>query len=291
MESTRVKEWRGGTSFMVIVETLRSLFTANDPDGQSSTDSASTRCLGTRRPTLVSRLLPSRCLLCNDLCGAEPAGSAVICAPCHAALARTGDESCPRCRLPASNGEVCGRCLRYPPRWNELHASFIYSFPMDRLIVGAKHAQHWGVFDWVAQTTPRWPFARNATLIPVPASAERIEERGYNQATLLAQSLAKRFDLRVDNAAVARIRATETQARRNWVERRKNVKDAFTATRSMKGESIVLIDDVLTTGATLNECARAAIDAGAVTVDAFVIARVNAPRARDRIAKFGHAVT
>jgi ComF family protein len=161
---------------------------------------------------------------------------------------------------------------------------------MDRLIVGAKHARHWGVFDWAAMEIANWPYEKNSTLIPVPASAERIEERGYNQAALLAQSLATQFSLRVDEKAIARIRATETQARRNWVERRKNVKGAFTATRSMQGESIVLIDDVLTTGATLNECARAAIDAGAAKVDAFVIARVNAPRARDRIQKFNRAV-
>jgi ComF family protein len=269
---------------MSIVGTLRSLFTTDVVTARATNSERITETSGTMRNRLLSRVLPSRCLLCSDVCDAS------VCAPCGASLARTGDESCPRCRLPAANGEVCGRCLRYPPRWNQLTASFIYSFPMDRLIVGAKHARHWGVFDWVALDTAQWPYAKSAMLIPVPASAERIEERGYNQAALLAQSLAKRFDLRVDANAIARIRATETQARRNWVERRKNVKDAFTAMRSMKGESIVLIDDVLTTGATLNECARAAIDAGAANVDAFVIARVNAPRARDRIAKFNRAV-
>jgi ComF family protein len=269
---------------MSIVGTLRSLFATNVVAASATSTEAATESSEAMRGRLLSRALPSRCLLCSDVSDAS------VCAPCGASLARTGDESCPRCRLPASNGEICGRCLRYPPRWNRLESSFIYSFPMDRLIVGAKHARHWGVFDWAAMETAIWPYEKNAALIPVPASAERIEERGYNQATLLAQSLAKRFELRVDDHAIVRIRATETQARRNWVERRKNVKDAFTATRSMKGESIVLIDDVLTTGATLNECARAAIDAGAANVSAFVIARVNAPRARDRIQKFNRAV-
>jgi ComF family protein len=269
---------------MSIVGTLRSLFTTNVAKASAPNNEAIAKTSETMRDRLRSRALPSRCLLCADVC------DAAVCAPCGAALARVGDESCPRCRLPSSNGEVCGRCLRYPPRWRQIEASFIYSFPLDRLLVGAKHARHWGVFDWAANQTAQWPYARDATLVPVPASAERIEERGYNQAALLAQSLTKRFELHVDDRAIVRIRATETQARRNWVERRKNVKDAFTATRSMKGESIVLIDDVLTTGATLNECARAAIDAGAANVDAFVIARVNAPRARDRIAKFNRAV-
>ncbi len=167
---------------------------------------------------------------------------------------------------------------------------FWYQFPLDRLIVGAKHARYWNMFDWAAVSTVAWPFANDATLIPVPASAERIEERGYNQTTLLARALAKRFSLRVDDEALVRIRATAKQANRSWAERRRNVKHAFAATRSLAGESVVLVDDVLTTGATLNECARAALAAGAARVDAYVIARVNPPRARDRIQKFNRAV-
>lgn len=166
----------------------------------------------------------------------------------------------------------------------------MYEFPLDRLIVGAKHGRDWGVFDWSAALLDAWPHAASATLIPVPMAAERLAERGYNQATLFARSLAKRFDLRVDNEAIIRIRDTGSQAARTWVERRKNVKSAFAATRSLVGESVVLIDDVLTTGATLNECARAAFDAGASNVDAFVMARVNPPRARDRIQKFNRVV-
>jgi ComF family protein len=232
---------------------------------------------------LLDRSLPARCALCADPC------SQVVCRPCELALKRVADEACPRCKLPSSNSEVCGRCLRYPPKWERLSASFMYEFPLDRLIVGAKHGRYWGTFDWAATLIDEWPFAVEATLIPVAASPERLSERGYNQATLLAKSLAKRFDVRVDSNAVVRIRETGTQANRNWVERRKNVKHAFAATRSLAGESVVLVDDVLTTGATLNECARAAIKAGAERVDALVIARVNPPRSRARIQKFNRA--
>jgi ComF family protein len=232
----------------------------------------------------LNRLLPTRCALCVD------AGTRVVCEPCERALKRVPEEVCPRCKLPSSNAEVCGRCLRFPPKWERLSATFMYEFPLDRLIVGAKHGRYWGTFDWAAGLIDEWPFAATATLIPVPASPERLTERGYNQATLLARSLAKRFSLRVDNDAIVRIRETGTQANRNWVERRRNVKHAFAATRSLAGESVVLVDDVLTTGATLNECARAAIDAGATRVDALVIARVNPPRAKARIQKFNRVV-
>jgi ComF family protein len=266
---------------MPIVETLRSLFVApaREADARARETTESTTV-----ERVANRLLPARCLLCADTC------TGAVCALCDAALSRTGDESCPRCRLPASNGEVCGRCLRFPPRWNRLGATFMYEFPLDRLIVGGKHARFWGVFDWAAASIDHWPFAANATLVPVPLAAERVEARGYNQASLLAQELAKRFALRVDNDALIRIRATGTQTNRNWVERRRNVKDAFAATRSFAGESVVLIDDVLTTGATLNECAKAALNADAASVDAFVIARVNPPRARDRVQKFNRVV-
>jgi ComF family protein len=267
---------------MAIVETLRSLFVAPacEADARAQENNDADERFAAR---MAHRWLPSRCLLCADSC------TRAVCAPCDASLARTSTESCPRCRLPASNGEVCGRCLRFPPQWHRLDARFMYEFPLDRLIVGAKHARFWGVFDWAA-SIEAWAFAPNATLVPVPLAAERIEARGYNQASLLAHALAKRFALRVDEEALIRVRATGTQANRNWVERRRNVKDAFAATRSFAGEAVVLIDDVLTTGATLNECAKAVRNADAASVDAFVIARVNPPRASARVAKFGRAV-
>jgi ComF family protein len=284
---------------MSIVGSLQQLFAAA-PEPDAATAHASSETL---RERLANRLLPVRCALCADTC------EQVVCAPCEGDLARVATESCPRCKLPSSNSEVCGRCLRYPPKWERLSATFMYEFPLDRLIVGAKHGRHWGTFDWAAGLIDDWPFAASnpsiprhardelssgrtgSLLIPVPASPERFTERGYNQATLLAQSLAKRFSLRFDNDAIVRIRETGTQANRNWVERRKNVKHAFAATRSLAGESVVLVDDVLTTGATLNECARAALDSGAARVDAFVIARVNPPRASARIQKFNRVVS
>ena len=101
--------------------------------------------------------------------------------------------------------------------------------------------------------------------------------------------MAKRFNLEVDVNAVIRIRETAIQQRLNWSERRQNVRGVFVATRSFAGESVVLIDDVLTTGATLNALARAVLEAGAVRVDALVLARVLPIRRRDRVVKFGQA--
>ena len=110
----------------------------------------------------------------------------------------------------------------------------------------------------------------------------------------IAREFARRFadaDLHVDNNAVVRIRETDVQQRLNWIERRRNVRGAFAATRSLAGESVLLVDDVLTTGATLNELARVALAAGAAQVDALVLARVQPLRRRERTVKFNRAVT
>ncbi len=124
----------------------------------------------------------------------------------------------------------------------------------------------------------------------MPLAELRLQMRGYNQAQLIANEMARRFNLHVDADAVIRIRETDVQQRLNWSERRRNVRHAFAATRSFAGESVVLVDDVLTTGSTLNELARAVYDAGATRVDAYVLARVQPIRRRDRAVKFGQAV-
>lgn len=227
------------------------------------------------------RALPQTCFFCGD------SAPETVCEPCAAALPRLSRESCPRCQLAAANGEVCGRCLKKPPHWQHLVAEWHYEFPVQAAIVSAKYHHAFSIFRWVAAQRRSWPFDTSATVIPVPLAELRLQSRGYNQAQLIAYEMAKRFALRVDADAVIRIRETDLQQRLNWVERRRNVRHAFAATRSFEGESVVLVDDVLTTGSTLNELARTVYDAGARRVDAYVLARVQPIRRRDRVVKFG----
>ncbi len=228
--------------------------------------------------------LPQICFFCGD------SARETACEPCAASFARLGQEVCPRCQLPAANGEVCGRCLKKAPVWQHLIAEWQYEFPLKAAIISAKYHHAFSIFRWVAAQRRSWPFDLRATLIPVPLAELRLQSRGYNQAQLISNELAKRFALRVDAGAVIRIRETDIQQRLNWAERRRNVRNAFAATRSFAGESVVLVDDVLTTGSTLNELARAVYDAGAVQVDAYVLARVQPIRRRDRVVKFGRSV-
>jgi ComF family protein len=229
------------------------------------------------------RALPQTCFFCGDGAGET------VCLPCSSDLPRLAQQVCPRCQLGAANGEVCGRCLKKPPLWMHLVAQWQYEFPLDAALVSAKYHHAFAIYRWAAGQRAGWPFAPQATLIPVPLAELRLQSRGYNQAELIAEDLAKRFNLNMDKHAVIRIRETDVQQRLNWVERRRNVRGAFVATRSFVGESVVLVDDVLTTGATLNALASSVLDAGAARVDAFVLARVMPIRRRDRVVKFGQA--
>ncbi len=229
------------------------------------------------------RALPQTCFFCGD------DGPETVCDPCAASLVRLQREVCPRCQLPAANGAVCGRCLKKPPVWQHLVAEWQYEFPLKTAVVSAKYHHAFPIFRWISAQRLDWPFDASATLVPVPLAERRLQQRGYNQAQLIANEMGSRFGLHVDADAVIRIRETDIQQRLNWSERRRNVRSAFAATRSFAGESVVLVDDVLTTGSTLNELARAVYDAGAIRVDAYVLARVQPIRRRDRVVKFGRA--
>lgn len=251
-------------------------------DAIARADNAS---LGVTVPAqLLARALPQTCFFCGD------SALETVCEPCAVELPAVTAQVCPRCQLPAANGDVCGRCLKKPPVWQHLTTDWRYQFPMDAALVSAKYHHAFAIYRWAAAQRASWAFDCAATLVPVPLSDGRLQIRGYNQAQLIAKEMAARFALRMDADAAIRIRETGMQQRLNWVDRRKNVRGAFAATRSFAGESVVLVDDVLTTGATLNELARAIYDAGASRVDAYVLARVQPIRRRDRVVKFERSV-
>ncbi|MFN3630195.1 MAG: ComF family protein, partial [Casimicrobiaceae bacterium] len=159
------------------------------------------------------------------------------------------------------DGEVCGRCLRRPPNWRRLVALWSYEFPLDQLILSGKYRAGFDVLAWASErlAAQRHAFSCERscgpfTLLPVPLSPARLAERGYNQALELAKGWVKQWPmdtLRAD--AVIRIRETAVQQALSWTVRRQNVRHAFAATCSLAGHRVILIDDVLTTGATLNE--------------------------------------
>lgn len=207
------------------------------------------------------------------LCGAGRTIRARFCAPCHAALPRLADPCCRVCALPLTSGEVCGACLAHPPRYDRVHAPFAYVFPVDALIARYKYGGELSLAPVLAaELTGNAPPQADA-VVPMPLSAARLRERGFNQAHELARIAGRGLRVPVLGHACRRVRDTAPQAALAWKERARNIRGAFVCDADLSGQRIAVVDDVMTTGATLDELARVLKCAGAVEVQGWVVAR------------------
>lgn len=218
---------------------------------------------------LLAGALPGSCLLC----GGDSAPS-LICADCEADLPALPGALCPLCNEQTTHGERCGTCLKEAPHFDRTSARFRYDFPVDRIIHALKYGHQLAVADWLAGQMLETLATPNVDLIiPLPLHSERLRERGFNQSAEIAGRLGKRLKLPVDRSTLLRTRATPPQAELPLKERHKNVRGAFECRGDFSGRRILLVDDVMTTGATLNECARVLKLHGASTVCVVVAAR------------------
>jgi len=221
---------------------------------------------------LFAAALPQHCALC-----AAPSGASLLCAACEASLPLVG-ESCPACALPVPGGALCGRCVRRPPPQALTVAAHAYAFPADRLVMRLKYGHELplagALAARLASSLPAryapgsWPDA----IVPLPLARRRQRERGFNQACEIARPLAKTLGRPLLHALV-RDRDAPPQASLPRSRRASNVRGAFRACHDVRGLSVALVDDVMTTGATVDAAARALRSAGARSVDAWVVAR------------------
>lgn len=223
---------------------------------------------------LGQALLPARCLVCGE----RGAHGRDLCADCTAALP-WNSPACPRCALPLpAPASHCGACLRTPPPFDAAHAVFRYAFPLDRLLPRFKfHADLAAGRLLAGLALPVFGSApRPQVLLPVPLHPARLRQRGYDQALELARPLARALGLPLCADGLRRRRATPAQTRLDARARRRNVRDAFEITGTLPSH-VALVDDVMTTGATLGECCRLLKQAGVARVDAWVVARAPLP--------------
>lgn len=233
-----------------------------------------------RIDALVQRLqrfvLPLRCLLCAGA-GAEGID---LCADCAAELPRN-PSCCARCALPlATSALLCGECQRQPPPWDAAWAPFRYGWPLDRLESRYKFGADLAAGRVLSTLWRREPRSIELPqlLLPVPLHRQRLRQRGYNQALELARPLAREFGVPLRHDALQRIRRTDAQTELDAVGRRRNVRGAFALRPGTPLPShVALLDDVMTTGATLAECARVLKRAGAQRVDVWALARAPSP--------------
>jgi ComF family protein len=217
------------------------------------------------REKLASVLFGGSCFLCRG--GAR----SLLCAQCHAELPRLAQALCPRCALQSPGGALCGRCLTHSPAYDATHAALAYDFPADALVHALKFRGELALAPLLAGfLAPKVHRARVDHVVPVPLAAERLKGRGYNQAAEIARHL--RSDA-LELALCERTRDAPPQIELPYAERQRNVRGAFRCTRSLDGARIAVVDDVMTTGATLDEIARTLKAAGAAHVENWVVAR------------------
>jgi ComF family protein len=221
-------------------------------------------------------LLPWRCLLCGDA-GSEGLD---LCGACAAELPRNAS-CCARCALPLpSPAALCGACQRKPPPWDAAWSPFRYGWPLDRLEARYKFGRDLAAGRTLAELWRRLPppAARPALILPVPLHRARLRQRGFNQALELARPLGRSLGVPVRHGLLLRARATAAQSELDAAARRRNVRGAFAVHAGAALPShVAVLDDVMTTGATLAECVRALKRAGAQRVDVWALARAPAP--------------
>ena len=216
----------------------------------------------------MSVLLPQDCLLCGAASGAS-----LLCADCTEGLPVLASPRCSVCAAPTPHGNTCGGCLKSAPAYDATIAVWRYGFPVDRLVQALKFEHRLALAGFFAAAMRAGPLPVADLLIPVPLSAARLRERGFNQAAEIARPLARALGVPMNAESCRRTMETVPQTSLPWKERRRNVKNAFECDIDLTGKSVAIIDDVMTTGATLDELARTLKRHGAAKVTNWVVAR------------------
>jgi len=236
---------------------------------------------------VLDLLLPPTCILCST--PVDKPG--LLCGSCFGELSPIGEPCCVSCGTPfelawhSAEGGVCQRCIDAPPSFERARAALTYDNASRRLVLPFKHGDRIE-FAWVlAQLMARAgaELLREAdVIVPVPLHRRRLFVRRYNQAALLARSLGRIGGNVVIVDAMVRTRATHSLDGKSAAERRDEVAGAFLVrprrADQLAGRRILLIDDVMTSGATTGACAESLLAAGAAAVDVLVAVRVPDPR-------------
>ncbi len=258
----------------------------------------------TLKARVLEHLLPASCILCGQRCPFR-----MLCEGCENDMPRI-TACCRQCGLPGTLGaaQLCADCLRNPPPWNQAVAALVYEYPIDHLVRRFKFHNDLACGQLLAEELLRAVKLRLAQsemdqgtlgqsgpeqgsliqgkqkahserpelLIPVPLHFFRRCKRGFNQAELIAAELQRGCGIPVQRHLLRRIHHTSAQSGLDRKTRQKNLRNAFLC-KPLNGEHVALVDDVLTTGATLQECSRVIKQAGAGRISVWVAARVPSP--------------
>jgi len=227
-------------------------------------------------PRWIAFFWPRACLLCGKAC--HGVDDAALCAACLPDLPRLAPPCCPVCASPlATPAPACGACLANAPAYDATLATWRYGEPLAGLIrefkFGGRGHRRFANADFFVSAMLAGERPTGDVVVPVPLSPARLRERGFNQSVEIARPLARALDLPLDGSSLLRRRDTPPQSRLPWRARRRNVADAFECQGDFTGRRVIVVDDVMTTGATLDAVARILKDHGATHVSNWVVAR------------------
>ncbi|MGE4560526.1 MAG: ComF family protein [Desulfobulbus sp.] len=224
-------------------------------------------------------LFPPLCLGCSRRL--DHSRPPLFCAECRARLVFIGSPFCPCCGTPHATGadHLCGTCLQNKYAFDLARSLLLYQPPTAELILRLKFSGQLSGLRTLGTLTAGSACLADLTppdyIVPVPLHARRLRRRGFNQATLLAQSCFPQWQGRIRLHVLNRNRLAAPQSQLTGKERRDNLKQAFTLRPGvvLEGKTILLVDDVLTTGSTVNECAKVLRRGGAKRIEVFTVAR------------------
>lgn len=212
----------------------------------------------------------TNCLLCSA------ATTQDFCDACYHHLPRLSEHHCSIClRSITSTNDRCGICIAEPPNFTRTIAALRYTFPVDALILALKYQTNLAIAPILAKLLHQ--HIQTASLpdviIPMPLHPNRLKQRGFNQALEISRHIAKQYRIPLLINDCQRIKHTAPQTGLAWKLRQKNIRNAFTCKIELTGKHVAVIDDVMTTGATLNELAKVIRQQGATEISNWVIAR------------------
>jgi ComF family protein len=229
----------------------------------------------------LSKLLPTTCLVC----GAPGMEQWDLCDPCYQSLP-DNEAACSMCGIPlpdaSANELICGHCLLHPPPYHHCIAGWRYEPPMDYFVLGLKFNKDLTFARLMASLLAHRLLKhfnnqkhKPEVILPVPLHAKRLRQRGFNQAAEIAKILSRKLHLPLDMKACSRPKMTLPQAELPADERKRNMSKAFVYQPASPYSRVAIVDDVMTTGHTVNELAKTIQKHHKTIIDVWVCARAN----------------
>jgi competence protein ComFC len=219
----------------------------------------------------LNLLFPSRCPFCE---GPSSSGFYPFCRTCWQDIRPFAGNRCSICSIPLAEGpSICGECTKERPSYYKSYVYGIYDGKLKEAINYLKYHKIRGLARPLADLLLRIPLPDADIILPVPPDPERLKKREFNHTSLIARYLSKRLGIPLGVNLLRKIKSTPPQANLKRIDRIRNLRGAFKVFKDLTQKRVILVDDVITTGATIEECSRALKRAGAEFVYIVAIAR------------------